>query len=286
MLTMLAVVTLYTICSLNDKYAVSKAKMNGSQLTFLMAAGTVPFLALLLPFSDRTFTFSLPTAIFIFLIAASKFLEFSTGAKILAEMSVFELKAWLGLTLFMSYFTDIIMYDQNVSALKILCMAITAAGLIMIARSGRKKVDYSKIVIPLIIYIFAKFGYGFVMKAAERYISSTLTLFFALILLAIALIPSAKPLSIAAKSPEGKKGILIVVLCKLPNALGLLGENAVAAQSLTNYSFIQPMILIVILILDLIRKNTRPTGLNLAGSVICVVGILGFQTVSIFLQIN
>lgn len=279
MLTMIAVVALYTICSLNDKYAVSKAKLNGSQLTFLMAAGTVPFLALLLPFSDRTFTFSLPAFIFIILIAASKFLEFSMSAKILAEMSVFELKAWLGLTLFMSYFTDIIMYSQSVSALKILCIIVTASGLVMIARSGRKKVNYPKIAVPLIVYIAAKFGYGFVMKAAEKYISSTLTLFFALIILAVIMIPSAKPLSIAEESPEGKKGVALVVLCKFPNALGLLGENAVAAQSLTNYAFIQPMILVVVLILDLLKKSARPTGWNLAGSLVCVLGILGFQAV-------
>lgn len=281
MLIMLAVVALYTICSLNDKYAVSKAKLNGSQLTFLMAAGTVPFLAMLLPFADRTFTFSLPTFIFIILIAASKYLEFSLNAKILAEMSVFELKAWLGLTLFMSYGTDMIIYGQGADVLKILCIVVTVVGLILIARTGRKKVNYRKLAIPLIIYICAKFGYGFVMKAAEKYISSTLTLFFALIILALVLIPSAKPLSIAAESPEGKKGVIIIILCKLPNALGLMGENAVAAQSLTNYAFIQPMILVVVLILDLFKKNTRPTGWNLAGSLICVLGILGFQAVGL-----
>ncbi|MDE5859184.1 MAG: hypothetical protein K2H23_02150, partial [Oscillospiraceae bacterium] len=113
MLIMLMVVAMYTICSLNDKYAVSKAKMNGAQLTFLMAAGTVPFLTMTLQFSDRTFTLSLPTFLFIFLTAASKLLEFSTGARILEQMSVFELKAWLGLTLFMSYFTDIVMYSED-----------------------------------------------------------------------------------------------------------------------------------------------------------------------------
>ena len=283
MLLMTAVVALYTICSLNDKYAVSKAKFNGSQRTLLMAAGTVPFLALLLPFSDSTFTLSPITFIFIILIAACKYFEFSMSAKILQQMSVFELKAWLGLTLFMSYFTDIIMYDQKISALKILCILVTAAGLVMVAVSGRKKVDYLKIVIPLIVYIAVKFGYGFIMKAAEKHISSTMTLFFALIILAVVLIPSAKPLSIAAGSPEGKKGVFIVILCKLPNALGLLGENAVAARSLTNFSFIQPMILIVILMLDFVRKSTRPTGLNLAGSIVCVLGILGFQAVGLLL---
>lgn len=210
MLTMIAVVALYTICSLNDKYAVSKAKFNGSQLTFLMAAGTVPFIAFLLPFSDRNFTFSIQTFIFIFLIAASKYLEFSMSAKILVEMSAFELKAWVGLTLFMSYFTDMIMYGQSVSVTKIICIIITLIGLIMIAKSGRKKVNYSKIAVPLAIYISSKFGYGFIMKAAEKYISSTLTLLFALIILVVALIPSADPLFIATTSPEGKRELCLL----------------------------------------------------------------------------
>lgn len=283
MLLMTAVVALYTICSLNDKYAVSKAKYNGSQLTFLMAAGTVPFLALLLPFSDLTLKLSPWTPVFVILIAASKYLEFSMSAKILEEMSAFELKAWLGLTIFMSYFTDIATGSQSIGALKIFCIAITVAGLAMIAKSGRTRVNYKKIIIPMIIYIAAKFGYGFVIQAAEKYISSTLTVFFALILLALVLIPAAKPTAIAYGSPEGKKGLLIVILCKLPNALGLLGENAVAAKSLTDYAFIQPMILIAILVLDFLRKSTRPTGLNLAGSVVCAVGILGFQAVGVLI---
>lgn len=283
MLLMTAVVALYTICSLNDKYAVSKAKYNGSQLTFLMAAGTVPFLALLLPFSDLTLKLSPWTPVFVILIAASKYLEFSMSAKILEEMSAFELKAWLGLTIFMSYFTDIATGAQSIGALKIFCIAITVAGLAMIAKSGRTRVNYKKIIIPMIIYIAAKFGYGFVIQAAEKYISSTLTVFFALILLALVLIPAAKPTAVASGSPEGKKGVLIVILCKLPNALGLLGENAVAAKSLTDYAFIQPMILIAILVLDFLRKSTRPTGLNLAGSVVCAVGILGFQAVGVLI---
>ena len=44
MLLMLAVVACYTICSLSDKYAVSKLKMNGSTLTFIMAAATAFFM--------------------------------------------------------------------------------------------------------------------------------------------------------------------------------------------------------------------------------------------------
>ena len=39
MILMVLVVICYTITSLNDKYAVSKAEMNGSQMTFVMAGG-------------------------------------------------------------------------------------------------------------------------------------------------------------------------------------------------------------------------------------------------------
>ena len=277
MLIMLGVVALYTICSLNDKYAVSKAGFNGYRLTFLMAAGTVPFLAVMLPSADRNFTLCPQSFIFILLIALSKYLEFFTGAAILKEMSVFELKAWLGIILFVSYFSDIIMNTATFNILKILCIGITVAGLVIIAKSGRGTVHYKKIVLPLIVYLAAKFGYGFIMVQAEKYISSTMTLFFALIVLALVMIPFAKPLKMAKESPEGIKGVIIVVLCKLPNALGLMGENAVAAQSLTNYSFIQPMILVVVLIIGLFNKEQKPSALNITGSIICTAGILGFQ---------
>ena len=279
MATMLMVVALYSICAFNDKYAVSKCKFNGYELTFLMAAGTVPFLALMLPFAERNFTFCYQSLVCIILIAVCKYVEFFTGALILQEMTVFELKAWLGIILFVSYFSDILMYSLPFSALKIAFIAITAVGLILIALTGRGRVHYLKITIPLIFYLAAKFGYGLVMVKAEVYISTTLTLFFALILLALTLIPFAKPWKIAKNSPQGIKGVAIVIACKLPNALGLMGENAVAAQSLANYSFIQPMILIVAFFIGLFSKENKPSALNIVGSIVCSVGIVGFQLV-------
>lgn len=281
MILMLAVVGLYTICSLNDKYAVSKAKYNGSQLTFLMAAGTVPFLLLTLPFSDCTLTLNWLAPVFVLLIALSKYLEFDMSAKILEQMSAFELKAWLGILLFVSYFTDMILDSEALSIPKLLFIALTVTGLVLIAVSGRGHVDYKKIALPLVLYLGARFLYGIVVKFAEGIISTTLMLLFALIILAVVTAPAAKPLTIAANSPEGRKGVIIVLLCKLPNALGLLGENAVTAESLTNAAFISPMMLITIFIAGLFEKSTRPTGLNLVGSVVCIAGILGFQAVGL-----
>lgn len=286
-LMMLLVVAMFTITSLNDKYAVSKAKMNGYELTFLMSAGTVVFMGLMLPFlkaSDRFITLCPQTVVAILLIALCKLLEFSMSAKILLSMSVFELKAWLGITLFMSYFTDVFR-GQPLEVRKIAFICVTALGLVFIAVSGRNQVNYKKIAIPLVLYLLQSYGYGFVITGAEKYTSSTMTLFFALILLAVILIPLAKPWAIAKKSPEKSKGVLLVLSSKLPNAVGLIVMNYVAVLSLTSYAFIQPMILIVIFLMGLLPKKNKeeasqkPSTLSFVGSILCVVGIILFQFV-------
>lgn len=282
---MLIVVAMFTITSLNDKYAVSKAKMNGYELTFLMAAGTAVFLAVMLPFlkaEDRFITLCPQTVIAVLLIALCKLLEFGMSAKILVDMSVFELKAWLGITLFMSYFTDVFR-GEELRAVKLVFIAVTALGLVFVAVAGRKQVNYKKIALPLILYLLQSYGYGFIITGAEEYVSSTMTLFIALILLAILLIPLAKPLTIAKRSPEGKRGVGFVLASKLPNAVGLLLMNYVALLSLTSYSFIQPMILVVIFVMGFLPKRNEEapaeklSPLSLAGSIACVAGIIGFQ---------
>lgn len=283
---MLLVVAMFTITSLNDKYAVSKAKMNGFELTFLMAAGTAVFLAVMLPFlgeENRFMTLCPQSFIAIALIALCKLLEFSMSAKILIDMSVFELKAWLGITLFMSYFTDIFK-GEELRILKIVFIVVTAVGLVLIAMAGRQSVNYKKIALPLVLYLLQSYGYGLVITAAEEYVSSTMTLFFALVVLAVILIPMAKPWGIAKRSPEGNKGVAFVLLSKLPNSVGLLVMNYVAIMSMTSYAFIQPMILIVIFAMGFLPKKNREeqsevklSPLNLCGSIACILGIVGFQ---------
>lgn len=274
---MLTVVFCYTICSLSDKYAVSTAKFNGNEFTFLMAAATAVFMLVCLPFQDCTFTLSWQSFAAIGLIAASKMLEFQMGALVLLELSAFELKAWLGIILFVSYITDIIYGTQA----KIICfvfIALTAAGLVLIAQQGRKdNINYKKIIIPLAVYLAAKFGYGFVIKTFTPYISSTMQLFWALVVMAVILFPKAKPKEIFKKN---SKGTWVVILTKIPNVAGLLLENAVIAVSLANYSFIQPMILIALFVVGLLKRD-KYTKLSLAGSIVCIIGIVGFQVASI-----
>lgn len=272
---MLLVVFCYTICSLSDKYAVAKAKFNGNEFTFLMAAATAVFLTATLPFVDTKVIWGLPAVLSILLITASKMLEFQMSARVLIQMSAFELKAWLGLCLFMSYFTDIVRKTETFSVIRLLFIVVTVAGLFMIAQAGKMTIHYGKILLPLAVYLIAKYGYGLVISASKPYISSTMVLYFALILLALILLPSARPAQIFQKN---RGGGLFVVVTKIPNVIGLLGENAVIAVSLSNYSFIQPMILVVLFFIGIFRKEEH-SRLNIAGGIVCILGIIGFQLV-------
>lgn len=276
---MLLVVACYTICGLSDKYSVAKLKMEGNEFTFLMAAPTSIFLIFLLPFSDTHFIFSWQAILAIILIAISKLLEFKLATVILREMSAFELKAWLGLTLFLSYATDIFLGTNVFDVLKIVAIAVTAVGLFMIAKAENGKINYKKIAIPLIFYLLAKYGYAIIITAAKEYISSYFALLFGLILLAIVLIPFAKPIKLFKTK---FKGSMFVALTKIPNAIGLVTENMVIAISITNAAFIQPMIMVTLFFIGILKKESvKP--LNIIGGIICIVGILGFQLIDILL---
>lgn len=272
---MLGVTACYTISSLSDKYAVSKAKFSGNEFTFLMCFSMSVFLALTLPFQKLYFTFTWQSFVAILLIALCKLSEFQMSALVLKELSAFELKAWLGITLFVSYITDVF-YGADMRILKIFCIALTVTGLVFIAKSGKEsKTNYKKIAIPLILYLAAKYGYGLIIKAFTPYIAPTVQLLPALVLIALVMLIMIKPTEILKKN---KQGALKVVLARIPNTIGMLLENAVIAISLASYSFIQPMILVVLFFIGLIRKE-RCSRLNLIGGIICVIGVVAFQLV-------
>ncbi len=134
---MLAVTACYTITSLSDKYAVAEAKFTGNEFTFLMCSSMSVFLAISLPFQEIRFSLTWQSFTAILLIAVCKMLEFQMSAVILKQLSAFELKAWLGITLFVSYFTDVL-YGADLKAMKLVCITATAIGLIFIAKSACK----------------------------------------------------------------------------------------------------------------------------------------------------
>ncbi len=278
MIFMLIVVICYTASSLGDKTAVAKYKLNGNELTFMMAASISVYLLFYLPFDSRLITFSWQSLAAVFFMTAAKMAEFQLSAIILREMSAFELKAWIGITLFLSYGTDILTGTASLNShtpAKLGFIAVTAAGLFLIAKSGQKSIDYKKIILPLAGYLASKYGYGLVVNLTKSYISPTVSLFISLVILTVVLIPKAKPVRLFR---EKTKGTVFFAAAKIPNVIGLVCENIVAAQSITNYTFIQPMILVALFVLHLLRRE-ECTRLNIAGGIICTVGIIGFQII-------
>lgn len=269
---MLAVTACYTICSLNDKYAAAKANFSSDEFTFLMCSSMSVFLAVSLPFQQLSFSLTWQSFLAISLVAVCKMFEFQMSARVLKQISAFELKAWLGITLFASYFTDIL-FGSELSIIKLICIFATAAGLVFIARSSKGGVNYKQIILPLVLYLVSKYGYGLVIKSFSPYASSTMQLLPAMVIISLIMLPRVH---IRELIKNNRSGVVKVVLARIPNTLGMLLENAVISISLANYSFIQPMILVTLFVIGLIRREKR-SRLNLIGSIICIVGIVAFQ---------
>ena len=269
---MLAVTACYTICSLNDKYAAAKANFSGDEFTFLMCSSMSVFLAVSLPFQNLSFSLTWQSFLSILLVVVCKMLEFQMSARVLKQLSAFELKAWLGITLFASYFTDIL-FGSELSINKLICIFATAAGLIFIARSSNGGVNYKQIILPLVLYLVSKYGYGLIIRSFSPYASSTMQLLPAMVIISLIMLPRVH---IRELIKNNRSGVVKVVLARIPNTLGMLLENAVISISLANYSFIQPMILVTLFVIGLIRREKR-SRLNLIGSIICIVGIVAFQ---------
>lgn len=269
---MLAVTACYTICSLNDKYAAAKANLSGDEFTFLMCSSMSVFLALSLPFQNLSFSLTWQSFLAVLLVAMCKMLEFQMSARVLKQLSAFELKAWLEITLFASYFTDIL-FGSELNIIKLICIFATAAGLVFIARSSKGGVNYKHIILPLVLYLVSKYGYGLIIRSFSPYASSTMQLLPAMVIISLIMLPRVH---IRELIKNNRSGVVKVVLARIPNTLGMLLENAVISISLANYSFIQPMILVTLFVIGLIRREKR-SRLNLIGSIICIVGIVAFQ---------
>ena len=75
---------------------------------------------------------------------------------------------------------------------------------------------------------------------------------------------------------EKPRGTLNVILARIPNTAGMLLENAVIGISLANYSLIQPMILVTLFVISLIRRETCSRA-NILGGILSIAGVMGFQ---------
>lgn len=272
---MLAVTLCYTTTSLGDKYAVAKDHIKRNEFTFLMCASMALFITATLPFTKLYFNFSIQTLIGMILVALCKLGEYQTSALVLVELSAFELKAWLAINLFISYAIDLL-YGELINYLKIICIILTTIGLVMIVKSDDKEEkNYKKIVIPLVLYLLSKLGYGLTIKNFTSHCSPSILLIAGLLIVTIVMLPKVKLVGIMK---EKRIAAGRIILLRIPNAAGMLMENTLIATSIVNYSFVQPMILVTLFMIGMFRKE-QSTKKNIIGSIICVVAIVAFQII-------
>ena len=269
---MVGVTACYTVTSLSDKYAAAKAKFEPDEFTFLMCASLSVFLSFTLPFQTISFSLTWQAFAGVVSVALCKLTEFKMSVLVLKEMSAFELKAWLGITLFVSYLADVIM-GETLRVFRPLFICLAALGLVLIVRSDKaEKINYKRIALPLILYLSAKFGYGLTIRSFSGYASPVMLLLPGLVLVALISLPRVHFKAYTDKP----QGTLNIVLARIPNTAGMLIENAVIGISLTGYSLIQPMILVTLFVIGLIRRESCSRA-NLLGGALTVAGVVGFQ---------
>lgn len=265
----------YTICTISDKHTVTNYNISGKNFTFLMAISTVVFLTPALFFAEIKFTMSIESILCILLVTGNKALEFTTSAIVLNKLSGFETKAWLGISVILSYLTDILLGSELFSVLKLLSIFTLIFGLYLIAKgtSKQQKDKYKGIIIPLILYILSKYLYGFFIRIGSGKISSTLCIYTSMIILTVIyffILKSKKEIS----KPD--KGTHIVFITRIPNVIGLLSENALIGISLTLYSFAQPLILVILFFIAFFKKESHDKK-SFIGSVICTIAVICFK---------
>lgn len=225
-----------------------------------------------LPFD---FYFKPTTSTFMLLGAFTicKILEFNLTAFTLTELSAFELKAWLGLGVVISYFYDIIFNSVDFSIISAIFIVMVVTGLFLISNDKSKKVNYKRIGLGLFGVVIGKSGYGIVIHELKNTCSSTLTMCIGLALICLIMLFYYNPIEDIKKNPKaiGKLSLIRVI-----NTIGSLVENYVATLSVISYSLIQPLILIVMFIISIIKKD-KSSKKGVVGGIMCIIGIVALQ---------
>ena len=267
----------YTICTVSDKYSISKYSLNGNDFTFLMAAASCVFMLPALFLTEVRFEISIGSFITVALLVIDKIAEFATSAAVLKKLSGFETKAWLGTAMFLSYFTDIIFFDEKFEAIKLLFIFIVCGCLVMMVKDGKNtgKKRYKGIKILLVLYILSKYFYGLIIKAGSDSISPTAGVYSAMIVITAIYYFKA---NIHELVKEKRIGSVIVSLTRIPNIVGLICENILIGTSLTMYSMEQPTILAMLLIWSFVRRENT-SKISIISGIVCLIAVFAFKLI-------
>ncbi len=262
-------ITFYSLTAYGDKYISAKLKCTPEEYTFLVSLVTVFWLVLCLPFTGWRLGMNRFSFLLLACLVVWKVLEFYTTALLLKNSEPYELKAWLGINVILSY--GINLWEgksrfQTGILLLALCL-LFGIWLILTDRKGAPG-EMKKSIGVCLVYILSKFMYGLQMGRMAQYGNSVSILI--LVLTAVALIQLPR---LPKRKPPAGKEMAGVVLSRLTNAAGLMTEAEAAAANIFFYTLIQPMQLFVLFAACLITGRPMSRRKR-AGSILCVAAVL------------
>ncbi len=276
MIWSLLTVGCYSISSLGDKFISAKMKCKPSEFTFIVSICTALWMGIMQLFTGWSFTFTKATLILLICLILWKLGEFYTSALLLQSTSAYELKAWLGINISMSYIINVLHNTYAFNPIVILFTATLLMGIYLI-ESSQEALMKNKLALKLLLFvgfIISKFMYGLQIGILSKSCSPSSILFIIMISIAFIQLPK-----ISFKKIIKKDGKFIAAATRLPNAAGLLTEAMAALENIFIYALIQPMQLAILFIVSLIKKEDMNKK-KIAGTFICLISIAAIAIIS------
>lgn len=253
----------YMISSLGDKYISKRLDCSPAQFSFIVSFFTAIWLGLTLPFTGVEFIFSGWNVFLLLALAGCKILEFYTSALLLKTVSAYELKAWLGINILVSYAVGIVQSKYTFHWQILVCGIFLMIGIFEIVREQKQVFRLTGL---FLLFILSKFGYGWLI-AKMLGCRVTTTLFLVMVLVALIQLPGVK-----LKEIVKKQGLITGTVTRIPNAVGLFTESMAAMQSVFLYAMVQPIQLALLFIISLIKKEKMGKR-KFYGSLVCILAV-------------
>lgn len=186
-------------------------------------------------------------------------------AILLKTSSAYELKAWLGINIVLSYFVNVTRGIETLEAGVLVFSLVLFLGIYMIVSAEKWS---RKSIILCLLYILSKLLYGLMPGMLSAKCNTTSALFIVMLVIAIVNIPMISPKEIVRK-----EGLKEAVMTRIPNAIGLMTEVIAAKQNVFFYTMVQPAQLTLLFVVSIIKKEIMSQKKKY-GSILCIIAVI------------